>query len=98
MSLKGVTGSAALDVDAVSKRVGEVKALTELPVGVGFGIRDSQTAASVAAVSDAVVVGTVLVQQVEALGSQPAQVPGAVASILADMRAAMDVATGAQER
>ena len=91
VSLKGVTGSAALDVSAVSARVQSIKTATDLPVGVGFGIRDAETAAQVATVSDAVVVGTVLVEQAERFQRQPDKVPEAVAAIVADMRAAMDV-------
>ena len=93
VSLKGVTGSAALDTVAVSERVKAVKALTPLPVGVGFGIRDAEAAAEVAAVSDAVVVGSVLVEQMEAFGNEPDKVSRAVAGILAGMREAMDART-----
>ena len=42
--MKGVTGSAALDVDAVAARIPAIRARTGLPVGVGFGIRDAETA------------------------------------------------------
>lgn len=92
VSLKGVTGSAALDVPAVAGRVKAIKALTDLPVGVGFGIRDAEAAGAVAEVSDAVVVGTVLVQQAETHRAEPERIPAAIAGILEGMRAAMNAA------
>ena len=90
VSLKGVTGSAALDVEAVARRVSEIKTMTDLPIAVGFGIRDADAAAKVSTVSDAVVVGSVLVQEMQRLGAEPDQVPAAVGGILAGMREAMD--------
>ena len=56
VSLKGVTGSASLDVAAVALRIPEIHAATGVPVGVCFGIRDAQTVGSVAWIADAVVV------------------------------------------
>lgn len=53
VSLKGVTGSATLDVDAVAARIPEIHAATGVPVGVGFGIRDAATAGAVARIADA---------------------------------------------
>ncbi len=65
VSLKGVTGSANLDSQAVANKVQEIRQFTNLPIGVGFGIRDAESAASIAKVSDAVVVGSALVQRIE---------------------------------
>ena len=62
VSLKGVTGSQTLDVPALGARLDAIRAHTDLPVGVGFGIRDAHTAAEVAKVADAVVIGSALVQ------------------------------------
>jgi tryptophan synthase alpha chain len=90
VSLKGVTGAAHLDVADVETRVQRIKALTDLPVGVGFGIRDGETAARVAAVSDAVVVGSALINTMEASMDTPERIPEAVAALLASMRTAMD--------
>ena len=90
VALKGVTGARNLDADAVATRVREIRAITELPVGVGFGIRDADTAARIARVSDAVVVGSVLVQKMEELQSQVEAIPAAVADIVGGMRRAMD--------
>lgn len=62
VSLKGVTGSSALDTSEAAARIAKVKAQTSLPVGVGFGIRDAETAKQMASVADGVIVGTVLVK------------------------------------
>ena len=62
VSLKGVTGAGHLDVSAVADAVPRIRAHVKVPVGVGFGIRDAQTARAVAQVSDAVVIGSRLVQ------------------------------------
>ncbi len=90
VSLKGVTGAATLDAETVGERVAAIKAATDLPVGVGFGIRDAESAARIAAVSDAVVVGSALVQRIEALVERPGAVCKEVPEILAEMRTAMD--------
>ena len=65
VSLKGVTGSANIDINQVLKKVKNIKEFTELPVGVGFGVRDAKTAKEVAAISDAVVIGSRIVQEIE---------------------------------
>jgi tryptophan synthase alpha chain len=90
VSLKGVTGAAHLDTVEVETRVQRIKALTDLPVGVGFGIRDGETAARVAAVSDAVVVGSALINTMEASMDTPSRIPETVAALLRSMRTAMD--------
>lgn len=62
VSLKGITGADNLDVDAVAARVAQIKALTSIPVQVGFGIKDGTLARAVARHSDGVVVGSALVR------------------------------------
>jgi tryptophan synthase alpha chain len=93
VSLKGVTGAGHLDVADVETRVRRIKALTDLPVGVGFGIRDGETAARVAGVSDAVVVGSALITKMEAIMDSPSRIPDEVAGLLSSMRTAMDART-----
>ena len=92
VSVKGVTGSASLDTDAVAARVDTIKSLIPLPVGVGFGIKDADTAARVAAVADAVIVGSALVSRIEELGSTPELIPGVIGDFLATLRVAIDAA------
>jgi len=65
VSLKGVTGSANLDLNSVAEKLTEIRKHSDLPIGVGFGIKDAKTAAQVAAISDAVIVGSALVQLIE---------------------------------
>lgn len=90
VSLKGVTGASNLDTASVAEKVKNIKRFTSLPVGVGFGIRDGATAARVAAVSDAVVVGSALVKTIESSLDDPKAIPERLATVLAEMRQAMD--------
>ena len=90
VSFKGVTGANRLDVDAVSDKLVEVRKHTKLPVGVGFGIRDPESAARVAKIADAVVVGSALVGRIADLADQPEAIPPALAETLSDMRKAID--------
>ena len=66
VSLKGVTGAQNIDIEQVKNRVGEIKSLTDLPIGVGFGVRDPETAKNVAKFSDAIVIGSRIIQEIEA--------------------------------
>lgn len=63
VSLKGITGSDILNVDEVTQKLTAIRGLTDLPVGVGFGIKNAESAAAVGQVADAVVVGSALVKQ-----------------------------------
>ena len=90
VSLKGVTGAATLDTAAVANKVKEIRHITKLPIGVGFGIRDGATAAAVAAVADAVIVGSALVSRIGALADSPDKIPAEAAALLGEMRRAMD--------
>ena len=91
VSLKGVTGSAALDVAAVAARIPDIRARTGVPVGVGFGIRDAATAAAVAKIADAVVVGSRIIEEIEQ--SVPAQACANVLALVAEIRRGIDAAT-----
>jgi tryptophan synthase alpha chain len=88
VSLKGVTGAGHLDTETVARMVPRIREHVSVPVGVGFGIRDAATARAVAAVSDAVVIGSALVQLLET--RSPAQVAGAAADFIGGIRAALD--------
>lgn len=96
VALKGVTGAGNLDIASVSEKLEHIRAQTDLPVGVGFGIKDAESAARVASVADAVIVGSALVQKVEqAQNLEPGQeqhdkISAQIAATLRDMRAAMD--------
>ena len=92
VSLKGVTGAGHLDTDLVNERVSLIRKATDLPVGVGFGIKDADSAAQIAKVADAVVVGSALVRLVEENANSADNINTAVAALLADMRQAIDKA------
>jgi tryptophan synthase alpha chain len=88
VSLKGVTGAGHLDTAAVAAMVPRIRAAVNVPVGVGFGIRDAATAVAVAQVSDAVVIGSRIIQLIE---NEPRErVPGVAAGFLREIRAALD--------
>ncbi len=90
VSLKGVTGAANLDIVEVSQRVASIRTQTNLPVGVGFGIRDAATAKATAAIADAVVVGSRMVQTIEA--SNDEDLLSNVATLMDELKAAVDAA------
>ena len=88
VSLKGVTGSATLDLGSVAARIPLIKRHANLPVGVGFGIRDAQTARAIGSVADAVVIGSRLVQLLE--DAPRAQAVQSLRSFIAEIRQALD--------
>ena len=90
VSLKGVTGAANLEIELVEQKMAQIRRHTQIPIGVGFGIRDAETARRVAAVADAVVVGSAVVNRVAENAEQPDKIQEAVCSLLREMRAAMD--------
>ena len=96
VSIKGVTGAASLDIDSLAPMVERVRARVDLPVAVGFGIREPAQAAAVAEVADAVVIGSALVDRLDRCESveQSVQV---VRDYLGPVRAAMDAHTTSGE-
>ena len=88
VSLKGVTGAGHLDTDAVAAAVPRIREHVSVPVGVGFGIRDAETAQAVARVSDAVVIGSRLVQLLESESRD--NVAAAGARFIREIRVALD--------
>ena len=92
VSLKGVTGAGHLDVAAVAEMIPRIRSHVSVPIGVGFGIRDAQTARAVAAVSDAVVIGSALVQLMEREARE--NVAAAAGRFIASIRLALDTPEG----
>ena len=90
VSLKGVTGAANLDIVEVAGRVASIREQTNLPVGVGFGIRDAATAKATSAIADAVVVGSRMVQAIE--GSNESNLLSNVANLMTELKTAVDAA------
>jgi len=92
VSLKGVTGSDRLDLADVAAHVARIRARTELPVGVGFGIKDAETAGRVAGFSDAVVVGSALVERIAACAGDVQRMTTEATEFMQSLRLAMDAA------
>lgn len=88
VSLKGVTGSAALDTSAVAGRIATLRQQTQLPIGVGFGIRDRDSAQAVGRIADGVIVGTALVRPFGELPLEQAR--AALLETMAQLRSALD--------
>lgn len=88
VSLKGVTGAANLDIVEVKKRVAEIRQQTSMPIGVGFGVKDAATAREVAAIADAVVVGSRMVLAVE--NSDANNLISNVQALMKELRTAID--------
>ena len=92
VSLKGVTGAGHLDLGAVQAQLGEIREHTTLPVCVGFGIKDGESAAAVGATADGVVIGSALVQRLaDAVAEQgPQAALQAATSMIRDIREHLD--------
>jgi tryptophan synthase alpha chain len=87
VSLKGVTGSANIDINQVSKRVNNIKKYSNLPIAVGFGVRDAETAKQVALISDAVVIGSRIINEVE--NSTQEDLLGRIRGLLSEIKSAI---------
>jgi len=95
VAVRGVTGSGRLDVDEVAERVAVIRGLTDLPVAVGFGIKDAESAQRVAGVADAVVVGSALIDEMVRKSQADAsaeeiQIHEAAVKLLGRIRAGVD--------
>ncbi|MBL8448114.1 MAG: tryptophan synthase subunit alpha [Zoogloeaceae bacterium] len=88
VSLKGVTGAGHLDLDEVARRIPMIRSRVGMPVGVGFGIRDAESARQVAQVADAVVIGSRIIEEIE---NAPVEaVTDRVTAFLGTIRRALD--------
>jgi tryptophan synthase alpha chain len=91
VSLKGVTGASHLDLSAVKDKVTELRKHCGLPIGVGFGIKDAQSAIAVGGIADAVIIGSALVRLIEeGRGAGDAELIGIVAERVRHLRQAID--------
>ncbi len=90
VSLKGVTGSANLILEEVAGKLAQIRMLSDLPLGVGFGIKDAEMAASMANISDAVIVGSALVSRIEEHRHDHRQISLSIGQLISEMRQAMD--------
>ncbi len=90
VSLKGVTGSAILNATDVADHLAPLRRMTDLPLCVGFGIRDGASAAEVGKVADGVIVGSALVSRIAENADTPEAIPGELKAVLGEMRQALD--------
>ena len=89
VSLKGVTGDSVIDLTDVRRMMAKLKQELHVPVAVGFGIRDGATARLIAGVADAVVIGSRIIEEIEAQ-PDPVQIVPVVEKFLQDIRSTMD--------
>ena len=90
VSIKGVTGAGHLNTEAVSQKITHLRRLTDLPIGVGFGIKDGVTAKAISKAADAVVVGSALIGKIEQNLENQDVIIQEVSELVASMRKAMD--------
>jgi tryptophan synthase alpha chain len=88
VSLRGITGAGHIDLSEVAARIPKIRSATQLPIGVGFGIRDAESARRIAETADAVVIGSRIIEVIEAAGAQRAAEQ--VKAFLAPIRQALD--------
>lgn len=90
VSLKGVTGAGHLNTADVADKLKIIRANTRLPIGIGFGVKDAETAQTVAGLGDGVVIGSALISKIEAHLDDPARAKTEIIELLTAMRTAMD--------
>ena len=90
VSIKGVTGAGHLDTDDVKRKLAEIRQNTQLPVGVGFGVKDAETASTIANIADGVVVGSAFISKIENNLNNPEQAKAEIIELVTSMRQAMD--------
>ncbi|MGH8729237.1 MAG: tryptophan synthase subunit alpha [Burkholderiales bacterium] len=88
VSLKGVTGAAHLDLSEVEEKLPRIRKHVKLPIGVGFGIRDEQSARAIGRIADAVVIGSRIVEEIQS--SPPEKVLQNVSNFVSRIRSALD--------
>ena len=88
VSLRGVTGASHIDLLDVAARIPKIRAATRLPIGVGFGIRDAESARRVAETADAVVIGSRIIEEIESAGRHDST--SRVKALLKPIRQALD--------
>lgn len=86
VSVAGITGKQQASQDSIETAVSRLKAATDLPVAVGFGVRTPEQAAAIGRIADGVVVGSAIV---ELIGQHGADAPGPVKEYVASLATAI---------
>jgi tryptophan synthase alpha chain len=92
VAVKGVTGSASISQSEVADKLSIIKKYSQIPVGVGFGIRDAASAAEISKVANGVIVGSVIVNLIAENKNNPEKLKSEVKALVSSMRKAMDLA------
>jgi tryptophan synthase alpha chain len=87
VSLKGVTGAGHLDIGDVTRKIAALREFIPVPIGVGFGIRDAETARALSTTADAIVVGSRLVQEIET--AEPRLAKARLTQLVAELKQAI---------
>lgn len=90
VSIKGVTGAGHLDTRDVETKLSKIRKLTNLPLGVGFGVKDAETAKTISKLADGVVVGSALISKIEQNLDNPDKASEDIIALIKSMRQAMD--------
>lgn len=90
VSFKGITGGSQLDIKSVEQKIAQIRGQTQLPLAVGFGIKDAQTASLVAGCADAVVVGSAIVSLIEKHADNLTLAKQKITELLSSIRVALD--------
>ena len=90
VSLKGVTGAGHLDATDVEHKLQQIRQNTRLPIAIGFGVKDAQTAQTIAHIGDGVVIGSALISKIEAHLDEPELAKGEIVELLTSIRQALD--------
>ncbi len=91
VSLRGVTGAANLDIADVEKKLAEIRSMVNLPIAVGFGIKDAETAKKVGGLSDGIIIGSAIVQMMHDMQESPEEIPALVKSFITTIRESLDL-------
>ena len=90
VALKGVTGAGHLDLGDVERKLAEIRSLTSLPLAVGFGVKNAETAANIGRLAEGVVIGSALVSQIEAAKDDTAKALSEIEALISSIRTALD--------
>jgi tryptophan synthase alpha chain len=90
VSLKGVTGAGHLNAADVETKLKQIQAITAIPIAIGFGVKDAETAKTIAGLGNGVVVGSALISKIESNLDNLDKAKAEIIGLLSAMRQAMD--------
>jgi len=90
VSLKGVTGAGNLNVANVETKLQQIRSITRLPVAIGFGVKNAESAKIIAGIGDGVVIGSALISKIEENLDNPEHAKNEIVALLSAIRQAID--------